>query len=140
MPYDIYNSSLARTERDFAMRTLREMGVVSADVGFSGGNDEGGVNEILLTMKDGSQSALKTFPDRYWDKDEQEYVNASLDEMQVKQNRLWEILSIPVYQRYSTFAGEFYVYGSVIWDVEKNTVSMSGSEDVPVSNSIGGSW
>jgi hypothetical protein len=44
-------------------------------------------------------------------------------------SKLRHDLEVPVYERYGSFAGDFEVYGKVIWDVVQGTVGMKGEED-----------
>jgi hypothetical protein len=37
-------------------------------------------------------------------------------------------LSGPIYEKYGTFAGEFYVNGTLVWDVGARNVYMQGQE------------
>ena len=87
---------------------LRSRGIKRIEVCFSGGNDEGGVDDIIA---DG------------------EYFNRG--EVGSENWELTKALCEPVYDKYCSFAGEFYVDGKVIYDVEKETITMTGSEEVP---------
>lgn len=55
----------------------------------------------------------------------------------IRQNAEAEVIKMaleaPIYSRYSTFAGEYYVSGVLGWHVESNRVVMSGSTQIPNS-------
>jgi hypothetical protein len=143
MPYGTYNTSLAAAERTKAMRMLRERRANKAEVFFSGGNDEGGIDDITVVRDDGARYKLEEHAE--WRYEQQadgtwERVTVERTPEQIQESELFEILGLPVYERYSTFAGDFHVDGVVTWNVVENTVNMSGHEDVPSSESIGGSW
>lgn len=74
---------------------LKKRNVSKAIVHFDGGNDDGGVSSIEFLSKDGS-------------------VVKGLSE----DAKLEEELGNPIYMRYGSFAGEFYVSGELIYDVE----------------------
>ena len=105
---------MAIDTREAAWTALAELGAVKADVEFSGGHDEGGVDVITVTLGDGSKLEMNDWPRN-------------------DQNEHWkvaELLALPVYDRYYSFAGEFSVHGNVVWDVTEKKVKMDGSETV----------
>lgn len=106
---------MALDTRAKAWEMLAEIGAVKADVEFSGGHDEGGVDGIAITLGDGSR--LDTCD---WPRDEEKNPHW----------RLAELLALPVYDKYYSFAGEFSVHGNVVWDVAEKKVMMDGSETV----------
>lgn len=120
----IYESvmDLALDTRQAGWDALAELGAVKAEVEFSGGHDEGGVDGIRVTLGDGSTMNMEDWPrtdtNPHW--------------------RVAELLALPVYSKYHTFAGEFSVHGEVTWDVAEKTVKMNGSETVEEWHSIDG--
>ncbi len=50
---------------------------------------------------------------------------------------LAQALSAPVYDRYSSFAGEFSVSGEIVWEVGTQRVYMKGEESVDHYEDIG---
>lgn len=111
---------MAIDTRQAAWDGLAELGAIKADVEFSGGHDEGGVDGIAITLGDGSR--LDTCD---WPRDENN-----------PHWRLAELLALPVYERYYSFAGEFSVHGNVVWDVAEKKVMLDGSEAVEEWNTI----
>jgi len=96
---------------------LRRRGAAKAIVEFSGGHDDGGVNDIKLL----SQTGFPVGTIEPWDAPEEDKeISAALIQ--------------PVYDRYYSFAGEFYVNGAIEYDVEKETIQMTGSESEEVWN------
>jgi hypothetical protein len=73
---------------------LKKKNVAKAIVYFDGGNDDGGVSSIKLLDK------------------ENKLIETSIDE------NLEEELGNPIYFKYGSFAGEFYVSGELVYDVE----------------------
>lgn len=117
-------------DREQVFQWLEAKNYTKAVVSFSGGGDEGGVDRIqLYKSKEGEAAeivdefevrAKYTFEGgRYTERVEDDKEN----DFYVQQG-----LSKPVYDKYHTFAGEFYVNGEIIWDVEKKTITRSGEE------------
>lgn len=111
---------------DSTLSLLRSRGIVKAEVSFSGGNDEGGVEEITLIDGAGVESNFEiSYGGGY------SYVNGRYqrdDSALTEDQKLSIALQKPVDDAYGSFAGDFNVYGSVIFDTVKNTVTMSKSE------------
>jgi hypothetical protein len=99
--------------RDWAWQKMAEMGVISAEVEFSGGHDEGGADAIVLTRGDGSK---ESWPG-YSTKDDDE-------------GKLITYLTEPIYEEWGSFAGEFSVHGTLFWDCATQKVTLEGSESV----------
>lgn len=99
--------------RQAAWKTMELLGVVRATVSFCGGNDEGHCDGITLDYGDGTNEALFEYPRPEGEK-----------------GKLLDLLTIPVYDRYGGFAGEFSVQGVLTWDYATKDVSMEGSEQV----------
>lgn len=104
---------------------LRKRGVAKVSVEFSGGGDEGGVGDITLFNAAGEE--IGTLEERYPVWNGKEWVHKYPSDPDLV---LVETLCSPVYEKYGTFAGEFYVSGTVDYDVEAGTVKMSYSETV----------
>ena len=98
-----------KTNKGATFNLMTAMGIKRAVVSFSGGNDEGGVDEITAYNADGGEIGFGS-TDRW--------------------GQLEELLGRPVYDQYSSFAGEFYVDGEVTWDLSDRTVKMKGNERV----------
>lgn len=112
-------------------RGLRERGVKGAVVDFSGGNDEGGVDNITFVMQDGTKKRFdgdvyashrdSTFDGTRW---------VTLSAKVSADDALATALAAPVDDEYGSFAGEFHVSGTVLWDAEAETVKMTGQQSV----------
>lgn len=98
---------------------LKKRGAAKAVVHFSGGGDDGGVEQISLLNSEGKEIGTL-----------QEYVYGGDDKQTPADTELAEALSKPVYDKYYSFAGEFYVSGTVVWDAETRKHKMSGQESV----------
>lgn len=105
-----------------AMRLLAARGAKGATVSFSGGNDEGGVDGVTLIMADGTSVRVDETYEGWGDR------KVVLTPEQVTDNALVEALGAPVYEKYYSFAGEFYVSGAVEYDVLADTVRFAGEE------------
>lgn len=103
------------TEKTFnknrCLQLLRSAGVAEAEVEFSGGNDEGGVDSITLIDSNGNSKEID-----FWSNTVE------------SERELVEQLCAPVYNQYFSFAGEFHVNGTVYFNVEAETVRMSKDE------------
>lgn len=102
--------------RNMAFGLLKAADIVQAEVKFAGGNDEGTIESITLHKKDGT--------------------NTIIDYTYNNRDPLHEELSKPVWEKYGSFAGNFEVYGSIIWDVETGTISMNGQESCTTWSTI----
>lgn len=113
--------------RDEAFAELEARGAACARVWFSGGGDEGGVDSIHLEALGGKELARLESPNVpcHWNPQTNRY--EALREMTLDE-RLYGALEKPVDDRYGSFAGEFQVRGTVVWDVATRTVKMDGSE------------
>lgn len=142
--------SLPRSE---VFRILRTKGIGKVEVSFSGGNDEGGADEASFFDMEGAPIDLK-LPEAYkghsfdgqdenkWyvhdgyepdnpdtgRRGKPKYREATDDERDL--SILRASLETPIYERYHTFAGEFYVSGTLEWDVKGTRVVMDGNEEV----------
>lgn len=118
-------------DRQQVFAALREMGVAKVEVSFQGGNDEGGVDVICL--KDSHGTTMKELEDFYvgegsiWDPESEKWVPSA---QATPEQLLREALCRPVYDKYDSFGGEFYVYGKVVWNVASEKVTMDGQEIV----------
>lgn len=140
-----YNPSAA-DQRD-VMQTLRDAGVATVTIEFSGGNDEGGPDGI--DYLDAAGNKVDTIPssnayeDRAWDPTTRTYgapawvVHLFADgkftqrpatDDEVKASKIAQVLEFPIYDRWGSFAGEFYVQGTVTWDVVTGTHKVTGQE------------
>lgn len=143
-----YNPTQADTRA--AMQTLRDRGVAKVVIHFSGGNDEGGADGADFLDADGNKvegidNSAHVYENETWDSVNRRFVSqgwtvsaynraegryenreATADEIAVA--KLMTILEAPIYDRYGSFAGEFYCHGTVEWDVASGTNEMHGQE------------
>jgi len=105
--------------RDEAWAELARRGATRVVVEFSGGNDEGGPESIVLygpDLDDPSKLvSIGTVEESFGDAED-------ADEL------LADALSKPIYDAYGSFAGEFSVDGKVTWDAPTRTVTMNKVE------------
>ena len=98
---------------------MHQRGYAKVIVEFSGGNDDGDVDGITAYDVDGKPVARLQ---------EEHYYGLgpkSLDTL------LAEAVVQPVYDEYSSFAGEFFVHGTVTWDLETKEVNMDDHLETP---------
>lgn len=106
---------------DQVFAEIARRGADRAVVHFSGGNDEGGADDVTLFKGEEKVAELQEwhFPERgdgkpaHGEKSNDDLVHA---------------LVAPVYAQYGSFAGEFSVYGTVTWDTATKTAKMSKEE------------
>lgn len=120
-----------------SMAALRKRNAVKANAHYSGGNDEGGVDEIVLVLKDGT---TETIHPQYakWDRETGKQIPLTREEEAI--NDLFELLASPVYNEYGSFAGDFHCHGVVVYDVEENTVKMTDNYGENVYRVVDRSW
>ncbi len=109
--------------KEAVLAYLSENGYVKAEVDFQGGNDEGYCENIDLIDTDGETISVSAYYGATHDVIP-EWVNEALQE--------------PVYNKYGSFAGDFQVYGRLIWDAENKRVFFNGEESqyVPFSEEV----
>ncbi len=108
------NQQPPKLDRTGAFAALKRLGADRAVVEFSGGNDEGGPDNISLLKND---ETIRTLSVAWHAGEEDKDLLALAD-----------ALSDPVFEAYGTFAGDFDVTGEVIWDVAEQTVQMIRDE------------
>jgi hypothetical protein len=116
-------------DRHKVFSLLKARNIVKVEVQYSGGNDEGSVNQINLIDNAGKVEYMEEYYDNYsvWDETTKSYRSP---EPPTKEQLLSKSLCAPVYDKYYSFAGEFYVSGTVTWDVVAGTVKDHGVEEV----------
>lgn len=143
--YDRIDPAQTRT----AMEALRSLGVATAEVRFSGGNDEGFAEAPEYRDADGNDVAVPTSPayetheyggpplygkrSTGWKVNEGDWRNENLRDAtpdEVKWAQVAQAIQAPIYDRYGSFAGEFYVDGTLTWDVTAGTHKLHGQEEV----------
>ncbi len=109
--------------KEEVFKELEKRGAVKAVVQFSGGGDEGGVEQIELYGPKGDVIETLEESNSVWNLMTKKYDNNSEKRID---NELFGALGKPVYDKYYSFAGEFHVDGTVTWDVKSKNVKMSG--------------
>lgn len=92
---------------------MQEAGAVTAVGHFSGGHDEGGVDEVTLTLEDGGVRVIGWGDGEGADK------------------RIFDVIEGIVSGEYHGFAGDFYVDGTVTLDRASQKATMDKTEEVP---------
>jgi hypothetical protein len=113
--------------RDQIFNELVARSVAKVIISFSGGNDEGGVDQIQLLYN----NEVVEYIDEYWPVPKYDEATKTW----IKPERTYEqtfqfYLTKPIYNKYHTFAGDWYVNGELVWDVTKRSVTMNGSQTV----------
>lgn len=108
------------TDENHVWLDLLTNGFKRVDVHFSGGNDEGGSDNIFLIAADDTATDIQ---------------NALYDNKNPN-HKIAEALAEPVYSEYGSFAGEYYVNGTLTWDVASRKISIEGSCEVATSDPI----
>lgn len=115
---------------------LKEIGIHQAVVAYSGGHDEGGVDNIIFYKLNGLtlEMVSKHYEphNSYYDQDTQSMKERELDRLDLHLKAMCE----PVYEKYYSFATEGYVHGSVVWDAQERAAYFDGSEEVKTWESV----
>lgn len=145
-----------KPELSEVMSKLREAGVVQVRIPFSGGNDEGHADECQYLDGEGESvpaiAESTAYQTVHYDDDTKNWVKewvvteyrrhlapelrplhpsfrpATPAELEIA--LMQEVLEAPIYERFGSFAGEFYVDGTVLWNVTDGTYKMFGQESV----------
>lgn len=124
-------------DKDDALKRLRALDITECVMDFSGGNDEGGVDSTAITKTDGSKTTNPeciryTYVEREYNKETKLWVDTTvLSPQNLAANELAGILEAPVHDRFGSFAGDFFVSGTLTYNTVEGTVEMTGSEEVP---------
>ena len=132
-------------DKQAAFDGMRERGISRIEMDFSGGHDEGGIDDIYAFDAQGERVEL---PERKWHIGTQYsqgmetkiaykigdwQASIPVDQVPADEKAIVDFLDNIeniVYSKYHTFAGEFYVNGTAVIDVEKNIATIKGSESV----------
>lgn len=116
-------------DRSQVWKMLEEKNVAEVQIYFQGGNDEGGCDNILLFDVEGNKISEMTewYPAQEWCPETRTWKTL---EKPTDDQLLSKALCEPVYDKYSSFAGDFYVNGTLHWLVKDRVVKMDGSEEV----------
>lgn len=123
-------------QKQQVLQKLRSQGIARVEASFSGGNDEGGIDSMTFFDADGNEVEAPVRPHVYrvYTQGRSELRGGDWNNPrlatteEVAQNLVYKVLEAPVYDKYYTFAGEFYVDGTLTWDITKGTNEMHGSE------------
>lgn len=128
-----------------AMQSLSDFGVTTVKVHFSGGDDEGGADSIDYLDADEkpvevpvghavedyhyengrmSNGGWVVYDHSLSDNWNEQKRPATAEE--IKWTKVSEVVEFPIYNEYGSFAGEFYVYGTLTWDVATARHDMHG--------------
>jgi len=99
-----------------------------AEVVFSGGNDEGGVESVTLFGPGRKMTELKDLSKYNWET--RQYECPDDDSV------LYRLLEKPVDDEYGSFAGEYYVSGKIVFRTKTKEIVMEGEEEVSRSESF----
>lgn len=105
--------------RVFALLAAR--GATKAVLSYNGGNDEGGVDQIVLHVMDDHGEVGEVDLPCQW--------NATGDDKE-----LAKLLEDPVDAKYGSWAGDFSAYGTLTWDRIAGTVIMDDYEQSEYTN------
>lgn len=131
-------------DKALAFTLMRKLGIVRAEVEYSGGNDDGGVNDIRIFRGPGADDPNgvdDTTGEQLeeYSEGELEY-NVRTDRWKPKtpktltdQDRLAQQLCAPVYEEWGSFAGEFYVSGKLVFDAATQKVTKGQDVETPSS-------
>jgi hypothetical protein len=107
------------------LRAVREAGAVRLEADYSGGNDEGGVNDIRIW--DAKGEALPV-PDSWVERDPRPGDSKwSIRDGKVSEyHPLWQAADDMLATEFGSWAGEFSAYGTLLVDTVAGTVARSG--------------
>ena len=126
-----------RYTKDDLARVCRERGYAKIVAGFSGGNDEGASTPSTATGPTAPTEAIngnRYNPKEIWDRATGSMIpNPAYREPTPRDREddaIYAAMEGPVHAEYHSFAGDFYVSGTVVYDREDDTLTMSGAEEV----------
>lgn len=84
---------------------LEKLNIAQVIVEFSGGDDEGGTDNIIAENNEGHPV---TFTEN--------------------EDKLVEALQLPIYERYGSFTNQPFVNGELIWDTKNKSLTVKGRQ------------
>jgi len=117
-----------RLDKARVFELLRKKSATQAVLEFSGGNDEGGVNSIVLTIALANGETTEQDLEIWYCGGYRVLGIGQYERMSEWENEdqeLSELLQGPVDEKYGTWAGDFSAYGTLVYDVETETVTMN---------------
>jgi hypothetical protein len=127
---------------------VRALGAARVEASFSGGNDEGGYDGVSFFGADGARLELGDFnPWREvshkgrdeWDQTAGRYVKVP-PKPETERTLVADTLEKVLDDRYGSFAGEFYVRGTVTIDAAARKTVLQGETETPSSEDFEESW
>ncbi len=115
------------TAKTGLLEQVRTAGAVRLEAGYSGGNDEGGVNDIKLFDAEGGELPVpETWITRAPKPDDQPW---SIRDGKVHEyHPLWEAADAMLSTEFGSWAGDFTAYGTLHADVSTGKVHRSGEQ------------
>lgn len=112
---------------------MRDKGISKIVAYFSGGNDEGGVNNYAIFDMNGKQfePPEEQKKEAGYYRELYPFTRAEFfghDEYWPKEGSLAHIIERPVDMEYGSFAGDFSVSGECVWDLKTMKVTMDGEQ------------
>lgn len=125
----LYEDNELCLTREQVWEELTRRNAAKAVVHFSGGNDEGSVSRIELVDANGAEigELQEIYAPTEWSEKEKKWVRKT---QPTQEELLVNALVRPVYDKYYSFAGEYYVEGTVTFNVANRTAHMEASETV----------
>jgi len=125
----LYNKKDTVMDRSQVWKMLEEKNVAKVEIHFQGGNDEGGCDNIVLLDAEGKTigEMNEWYEHKEWCPETEQW---KVTNKPTNDDLLSKALCEPVYEKYYTFAGEFYVDGTLHWCVKDRLVTISASEEV----------
>ena len=119
--------------RNEAFKYLKSINVRKVIIDFSGGGDEGGVDQITLYEKGGERNINEWTNNKTWNNTKKCWELITPPSIE---HELSVCLCKPIYDKYNGFAGNFYVSGQLTWNVKDKSVKISGKESEEVWDDI----
>lgn len=149
MPYGYDDPSPSDVRQ--VMTDLKALSVTTVRIDFSGGNDEGGADGIDFLDADGNivegipksnaysqaqyRPETRDYGPAVWmvsqrNDETGKYESRPATDDEIRIAKITKVLEAPIYAKYYSFAGEFYVHGTLTWDVASGKSEMHGHEGV----------
>lgn len=120
----------AETAKAALFEQMKEVGASRLEASYSGGNDEGGVDEIkVLIDADGRTIPV---PERWYDRP----ATAEDDDWEIRKgivhvwNPLWEAADSVLSTEFGSWAGEYSAHGTLFADLKEGRVWRQGEMEV----------
>lgn len=107
--------------RDNLEKLFKHYGITTVSIGFSGGNDDGGVDSTTFYDADGEVLQMEAHytNNTFWNPETKSWGERELSDEDRRMNEFIDLLEAPIQDRWGSWAGDFYADGRLIYNLNE---------------------